>query len=356
MRKISYICWVASIIVINSGCGNNHLTSQDYEEPIFGQEIQTDIKLLNEDFIFSPGKIGVVDTLIVYSGRTDIADKAFHLFSKISGEYITSFGNIGRARGEVSQASRGFSLDKERGILYVHDAAMGKTLSYSLSKVLAGEMDYVNEIHLPGFGNNIYSFYFLYLKDSFLAGYTGTDRFLVCSETDTIASSDYYPELAEKKRYKAIEQQYYFNAGSMAAKPDGDMFVHATTCGCIMEIWKNEGSTIHPCAVKRFFKPNYLTIDRDQDAPQVQINDNDPMGISSMSCTNQYIYAKYNNTPGYNTNKIAVFDWDGNPCVMYITNNNIATFDVDEDDTVYALAFENEDSPLKLIAIQLTRP
>lgn len=342
---------IITLIFCNS-CKGNKNNELEYAEPVFEEEINTNIKVLNNSFLFNFGYIGVVDTIIIYSGRTDVSDKSFHLFSKNNGKYLISFGNIGRAKGEKSQPGGGFSIDKEKKIVYVFDNALGKAISYSLDKVMSGDMDYAKDIYLPDIVNNVASHQFLYLKKSFLVGYSRSARFLISTERDSITCSNFYPSLSEPEPYKKVERQYYWSLGCMAAKPDGDMFVHATRNGCILEIWKNNGNSISPYIIKGFFKPNYQSEARDMNFPRVLPNMDDPYGISVLSCTNQFIYAKYNNLPSKSSNKIAVFDWKGNPKKIYIANRDINTFYVDNDKVAYGLA-NNDNDNIELITIQL---
>lgn len=348
--KIKFICIIVVSIFFCDSCKNIN-TKLEYEEPVFEDETNVDVNIINNKFLFNQGKILVVDSLIIYGGLTDVSDKAFHIFSKNTGEYLLSFGNIGRSKGEIS-GPRSFSLDKERKLLYLYDVNLGKAVSYSLEKVLNGDNDYAKELKLPEIMNNIVSQHFFYLKNSFLGCYSNSGRFLVCSENDSITCNDFYPTLDEPKQYKKVEHQYFFYLGCMSVKPDGDMFVHATRNGCIMEIWKNEGTIISPYIVKGFYKPNYISSNRDLNYPQVLPNMDDPHGISLLSCTNKYIYALFNNVPTVSSNKIAVFDWKGNPKIIYETNRIFYSFDADNDNSIYALA-RNEKGNIELIVVPL---
>ena len=340
---------IASVIVISNSCKNNSKNNLEYIEPAFDEVINMDVKVLNGSFVFSNGQISVVDTLIIYGGMTNISNKAFHLFSKNTGKYITSFGNIGRAKAEISSAYNRFSIDKERRMMYVYDLNRAKVVCFSLDKVLLGDNDYAHDIMLPKIVNKTVSNQFIYLKNSFLVGHTSSGRFLVCSESDSITCNDFYPSLDEPQEFKNVERQYFFYMGCMAARPDGNLFVYATRSGCIMEIWKNHEKTISPYIIKGLFKPEYNSRYREMPAPLVTIKEDAPHGISMLTCSNQHIYAIYNDLPGYISNKIAVFDWNGKPQKIYIVNKDLGGFDVDEDNNIYALALSDDNIELVTI-------
>ena len=353
MKKIIFLMAIA--IGFCSSCTNKESNGKmKYSEPIFEKEINADMKVLNNTFLFNYGCLKVVDSLIVYSGITDISDKNFHVFSKNTGKYLTSFGNIGRAFGEISMQGPKFSIDKNNKTVYVFDSMLKKTVSYSIDKVLAGNVDYVKEIVLPSAMSNVVSSKFFYLKDdTFLGGYTYSDRFLICSEKDSIAASNFYPDLGvETEDYKKIEEAYYLFTGAMSVKPDGSMFAHATGRGCVLEIWENNGTNITPSVIKGFFKPNYITRDRESRFPTVLPNSEDPLGIYALSCTDKHIYAIYDNMATSTRGKIAVFDWKGDPEKIYQTSARIEAFDIDNDKTAYILNQKDDDS-IELVSVAL---
>lgn len=349
-KDIVILSIFSSFILIS--CKDAKNSGLEYVQPVFEEEIEANTQILNSRFLFSFGSIRVVDSLIIYSGLSDVSDKNFHIFSKNTGEYLCSFGNIGRAKGEISMFSVGFSIDKEKREIYVFDSNLQKTVSYSLDKVLSEDINYAKDIELPEIVNNVSSSHFFNLKESFLAGYSRSSRFLVCSENDSVTCSDFYPSLDEPEQYKKVERSYFFYLGCMSVKPDGNMFVHATRSGCIIEIWKNKGSSIAPYVIKGFFKPDYNSQYRDSNYPSVIPNNNAPYGISALACSNQYIYAAYNDLPCKWTNKIAVFDWEGEPQKVYIAKDDIMAFDVDNDNAIYALVKKSDES-IELITIPL---
>lgn len=118
MKSFKFILVAGIAMFFCIGCKGRTATPE-YAEPDFGKEIKADISTLNTDFLFSYGSLKVIDSLIIYSGVSDISNKTFHVFSKNTGAYITSFGNIGRAQNEVSQPGLEFTLDIERSCTFL---------------------------------------------------------------------------------------------------------------------------------------------------------------------------------------------------------------------------------------------
>ncbi len=352
MKSCKFVLSIVVALFFNC-CSNKISDRVEYIEPVFEKVIDVEANILNNKFLFSVGKIGIVDSLIVYSGMTDVSDKAFHLFSKNTGKYLLSFGNIGRAKGELSSPSLSFSFNKEKKLIYVFDPSFRKIVTYSLENVLVGDYTYMNEIELPMIIDNVSTNRLFYNNDLFLAGYSRSGRFLICTGNDSISCSDFYPSLDEPEQYKKVERQYYFYLGCMSVKPDGKMFVHATRSGCIMEIWRNEGLSISPYIIKGLFKPNYNSFYRDMNYPRVTPSENAPYGISSLSCSDKFIYAVFDNNPCQIASKIAVFDWKGNPKKLYNVNKSFISIDVDDDNAVFALVQNNKEGNYELVTIPL---
>ena len=91
---------------------------EGYAAPVFPETKEITVECLNDSFIFDIGGIDQLDTLLICSGKTDINDYVFHLFSKNSGAYIKSFGTIGQGPGEILWPVMGYSTDQKEDKLH----------------------------------------------------------------------------------------------------------------------------------------------------------------------------------------------------------------------------------------------
>jgi len=316
-----------------------------YSAPNFKNELEINSEILNEDFIFDIGRISLMDTFLICSGKTNINNNSFHIFSKHSGIYITSFGNIGQGPGEISSAITEFNVDTKNKIVYAYDLRQYKLVSFSINKVLNNN-SYSKDLILPHQISDINSSHILYLNNNeFLIGYSRLNRFVKTSTNDTIASINIYPILSEPDGFEKVEKSYFSYLGSMAAKPDGGKFVHATRSGCIMEIFDCSDRKIHILNTKGFFKPIYESKYRNENFPYVAKSSDAVNGIENISCTDKYIYANYNGNIGDNAfNQIAVFDWYGNPIKLLSFKDKVISTVFEENNRVgYALVWDCED-------------
>ena len=342
---LNKVLGVSLIICLLYSCSGNQQEGMKYVAPVFKKQLNVKAKTLNDDFIFDIGRIHLMDTFLICPGKTDINNNCFHIFSKRSGDYIKSFGDIGQGPGEISSIIRGFCVDDKNMMVYVFDLGQNKYVSFSINDVLNNEL-YAEDIYFPYLLDNILSYNFLYLNnEEFLVGYSRLNRFVKTSLEDTIATTNIYPELDEPRDYKKVEEAYFFYLGCMAAKPDGKKIVHATRGGCILEILDCSGNKIQPLQTKRFFKPVYDSSHRNANYPYVSKSDDAVNGIVSISCTNKYIYANYSDNKGENAfNQIAVFDWDGNPVKMLSFEDRVISAVFEEDNhTGYALVWDSDD-------------
>lgn len=333
------------IICFLYSCNSNNKNIIKYSAPNFTNELDVNSEILNKDFIFDIGRINLIDTFLICSGKTNINNNSFHIFSTRSGTYLNSFGDIGQGPGEISSAITGFSVDTKNKIVYAYDLGQYKLVSFSINDVLNNDL-YAKDVYFPHQFDDINSHQFLFLKnDEFLVGYSRLNRFVKTSLTDTITTTNTYPKLEEPQNFEKVEHAYFSYLGSMKVKPDGKKFVHATRSGCIMEIFDCSENSIKPLKTKRFFKPVYESKYRNMNFPYVGKSANAVNGIENISCTNEYIYANYNENTGENTfNQIAVFDWDGNPIKLLSFKDKVISVVLEENNHIgYALVWDSED-------------
>lgn len=349
--KNKYLLLWFSIFLFFFQCKNKDDSDDYYAAPVFSETKEIKRNKLNSSFIFDFGQINQIDTLIISSGKTDVNDNVFHLFSKASGKYLKSFGAVGQGPAEITLPVSGFSIDRKRNKIYCYDTRQHKFVEYSLSKkndeIIIQSHD---DTFPPEIKNASGALVFSLGENNFLTAYNRSIdtsyRFIKTNLYDTISTYNQYPKLNEPEEFIRVEYSYFSYFGKMAVKPDGKKFVHATRSGCILEIF-DCSEDIKPLQIKRFFEPSYKPPKRkDTRYPFVQKGENSINGISNLYCTDKYIYATYSDSRGENDyNQIAVFDWNGNPVKLLVFNDSIISYVVENNDEKgYALVLNsNED-------------
>lgn len=318
-------------------CKKQADSTDSYSPPLFPEKKEVITKRLNDSFIFDTGRINLIDTFIICSGKTDINEQPFHIFSRKSGEYIRSFGQIGQGPGEITLPVSGFSTDQQQNKIFFYDLRQFKLTEYSLyhteNEINVNAKDYT----LPPEIRNIRGDRFISLgNDQFISAYNSSFdvsyRFIKTSLDDTIRTYNQYPRLSEPEEFIRVEYSYFSYMGALATKPDGKKFVHATRGGCILEIF-DCSDWIKPLKTKRFFEPAYKAPRKDTRYPFIQWDSNSINGISVIRCTDTYIYAIYSDSRGENTyDQIAVFDWNGDPVKLFSFENGIISFVIENND------------------------
>lgn len=317
-----------------------------YKHPVFNKKQHVEIVDFNSEFVFGIGSLGIVDTFLVYAGKTDINNLCYHLFSTQTGKYIKSFGQKGQGPGECSVIGFNLGFDHKEKIMHVYDLQMTKLISYYLLDVINNEY-YTQDWYFPHDIRFVMNQYVVPLRgDTFLVANSHFNRFMVTSLKDTIYSANEYPRLEEPKEYINVEKSYFFYHGCLASRPDGKRFVYGTRGGCIMEIYDCSDDQISLVKENRFFKPDYETSQRGESKPYIKLKKGSIWGISEFSCTNKYIYAEYTEGTIDDNPTIAVFDWEGNPVKQLLFEGKIISVTIHENDMDgYALIISSEGEP-----------
>ena len=101
-----------------------------YEPPVFPKQQQVEVQVLNEQYLFRYANQPLLyDSLLIVG---DLNDEAYIcIFNRYSGNLIRSFGRRGNGPGELVTPV-GYSVDKEKGFLYVNDYGRKSIFKYDL--------------------------------------------------------------------------------------------------------------------------------------------------------------------------------------------------------------------------------
>ncbi|RNC63796.1 6-bladed beta-propeller [Proteiniphilum sp. X52] len=340
-------------------CKNQDDSTDAYFPPVFPETQEVVTKRLNDSFIFDTGLINFIDTFIICSGKTDINEHPFHLFSKKSGDHVRSFGQIGQGPGEIILPVSGFSTDRNQNKVFFYDTRQFKLTEYSLyyteNEIAVNTKDYM----LPPEIRNVRSEMFFSLgNNEFLSAYNNSYdtsyRFIKTNIDDTISTYNQYPKLNEPEEFVRVEHAYFANLGRFATKTDGKKFAHATQGGCILEIF-DCSDRITLLQTKRFFEPVYIPPKRkDTMYPFVQVDPNSIHGITSIACTDKYIYTIYSDRRGENEyHQIAAFDWYGDPVKLFSFERGIISFVIEDNDKKGYALMRDPDHDVSLVSFDL---
>lgn len=271
------------------------------------QEIQG--ILLDSAFIFSyPNEIVLVDSLLIIRDYLQ-QDFSFHVFNKITGKHLKSFGKTGRGPGEVIYPGNIY-YDRKDQTLTTMVSNLNKIIKYNLVNILSDKQPFFSEIKLnklPLSASEIILGKDLLILEGF------EKRFSIVDTNFQVLGQYYnYPELVPVKDENLVIFHY---APRYALHPSGKKMVSMTYIGGIMEIFDIQNNKITPNITKYFHEPIYRVLPDGKPKWIATVEKTIP-GCTDIYGTEEYIYCIYegeiSKDPQKTLKKIFVFDWDGN--------------------------------------------
>jgi len=313
-----------------------------FNSPVFPESREVKVTPLVNDFLFDGSRhfemADIGDYFVIVNF---LENKYFHILEKETGAYVKSFGSYGRGPGELSSYPK-IGLNEDKSVFYVfqYAGAMNYFWSYKADDILFDKNVlpvWEDQIKLfldegekyPGAASD-----FVAWQDRRVFVRNRLHRFEV---QDTLGNTLYlYDKYPVVPLNQASDSVYFHDSyihAAFALKPDMSRLVMASNYGCILEIFTVDVSgTIEKEIEKRFHPP--LIEDNKNGRPKYY-TDGQVLGISTLSVTDDHIYAKYNGKryyaegPVLYPHTIAVFDWSGNPIRRYVLDWSIENFIID---------------------------
>lgn len=306
-----------------------------YEPPVFPKQQQVEVQVLNEQYLFRYANQPLLyDSLLIVG---DLNDEAYICaFNRYSGNRVGSFGRKGNGPGELVTPVE-YSVDKEKGFLYVNDYGQKSIFKYDLKHWENGIPVY-QEIKLSGeIGerNKI-----LHVKDSLFVAKSLFDRLLLATPNRTIQKL--LSATPAPQKFQTDKDWYAFTEACAceAISPSGNLYVAATAYGAILEIIPIDGLTIQEPSYRYFYEP--VT---EQKGHVYNPTPETIFGFFHVSVTDRYIYATAHGKKNPTTMPTSIwkFDLKGKPIIAYQCNVPIESFTVDEEEQlIYAVTYNEE--------------
>jgi hypothetical protein len=138
--------------------------------------------------------------------------------------------------------------------------------------------------------------------------------------------------------------------GDIVVHPAGQKFVSTTRASANIEIYSLNKDKPELLKAYHFWPPEFYT---DNDVPgtfSANFTRENRYGFLSTSVNEQFIYMLFSGKQGksvYESSKVLVFDWQGNPHKMYILDREVNQIAIDPFDN-YLYAYAEELVPLIL--------
>ena len=335
MKK--FIFKILALVFLISSCSQEKIHYTGINIPLKKELKGT---ALNTTFIFSsPQEMMIIDSLLIVHDSYN-RDTCFHIFNKINGKHIGSFGNKGRGPGEIIFPSS-LNYNPKTKTLTTYEANLKKIIKYNIADISTQKTISFSEIKL-----NSIPFFALQAipsDDSFIIRGNAQVRFAIIDTNNKITSQfKNYPKLTiDKEENRAI-----FNyAPQCVLKPDGNKLAILTYIGGVLEIFDIKNNSITPNTIKYFNEPIYKSVDGFKPkwigtTPQTVV------GCDNIYATNENIYCIYegevakDNEP--EPKKIIVFNWDGIPQLQYEINEGLPNGIAVDEDNLYCILMNKD--------------
>lgn len=329
MRKsplLSILLW----LLLLEGCENR----PEYVIPEFRKEIRADVHIINtlDDFAKKVAECG--EYLLVLE-RDPFSLTHFHVYDKKNGQKFGDYINEGRGPCEGILFSL-LCVDGAEVVLV--ETILKKTLSFSIDSLLQNGLSSVSErpYTAPPFSMWNYIIEGLQVSlghQTYLEHDTANDIRIMVNKDGTVSTYNDYPVHSAADRWEV-----YRHRPLLTVSPDKKRLAVASSIGAILETFDIK-SGITNIATRKYIKPDYHR----QDNIYKGYNDNTICCFTDITSSNGYIYTTWQDVPDKNClfrapDRIAVFDWKGNPVALIrIDNFGIVRFCVNEGQkTIYA--------------------
>ena len=338
---MKYTLIFISFLVIFCQCNSNSYESK-YEENIPVTSIhQLQSETLNDSFLFSwPRDIIIIDSLLVVHDSYKQSN-CFHIFNKNTGIHIQSFGKKGRGPGELLEINSVNYKHDGRSII-AFDPNMRKIIIFDIINTLTGIKPDFKELIVENSPNFIKQM--LPYRDMYIAkGNSDKMRYGMWDPAQNLFFNLYtdYPALSKDEETNWALTDY---SVKVRLSPNGQKLVTGTYIGGVLEVFNVDDGHIIPFSSRYFFKPRY-TYARGAIPKWVTAVAETKIGFEDIFLDNEYIYGLIwgieKSSMTEHRPYIVQFDYRGTPICRYEVNLTLESFAVDDDNTIYAIGYDD---------------
>lgn len=255
---IRKICFVMLFVVALGSCQKKDKQSAEYDASVLDsmETLKIDAKEISTNFTFAdPQKMAMLgdSLLVIFDEKT--SGKIAHVL-QTNGEYIGSFGERGKAKGELITPEE-FSVGKDGKSVYFYDYKTANTVKFDVSDISKGNVvpTVVDNHQITDKLINRFSNVWYFSDHSFLGfGYNDKCRILYVENGKMQDNYVDYPLLDDDVE---CNWSLWNNAASFAVSPDQKHIVITTGLGMVFEVLNIENGKINSHVVKKFHKAVY---------------------------------------------------------------------------------------------------
>lgn len=333
------------ILLASSSCSNK---SSD-NGTIFPEVTETAWTVITEDDEILPqsSQIGINDSSIFIVGELD--GKWIHRYGRHDGQLKENMISYGQGPDEiVNGSSAPITMLNEDSLIVINDLGVK---SVKMVKI-AGEPGVVKQINTTEFTPKPFIAHYIDPKRILIEVFRPKElnrEYVLVKDGEAVSTYVGVPE--EKTDTKMAP---YFNLSiAVAVSPDGQHIAAGYLYSGIIELFAVEDTVL-----REVYSHAFHPIDVPADPIEAARNNQLIRAFSAATATDKYVFFVYSgeNTPE-SENKIAIFDWEGNPVKLIKTDCQILSFAVDDKASeIYAITLPGEDGESQISKLSYTLP
>lgn len=329
MYNIRFLFILLGIIIGMSKCSPTQEIS--FESLIFPNTTYLKGLILDSSFVMGKSyDIDYYNQYILISAHTGEKEPLIHLFDQNEKKFFANLLPKGRGPGERLTWG-GIQIDHITGEALFFDSEAQRSTTFQIDTIHNSKKKWQEQITINNFP--VYAYNITPLENGYIAqgggkvSSKGKRPRLSLIKNDSIIDILYNtPNVHFPENYLSIDKistDFLYSISS-----DKQKLVCQMTYGMILEFFSIKKDRIIVDTVRGFIKPIF---ELDRHKCVNPIDGKTIYGLRDLYATNKYIYAIYiGNTVYKNSNRIAVFDWNGNPLHLFTTDYKLERLCVDE--------------------------
>jgi len=341
------VLWMFFILVL---CSCSQQSNVVFNEQLLSEAkmIETNSVLIKEDIDCTyPVKMAKIDSLFFIQDL--VGNNVVNVFNN-NGEFLDCMIKKGQGPNEVANVTKEFGLNRFGKIISVYNKPY--LTEYDISKFMNGERDFCMRTDCSSFCSNFPVINAHRIDEGILLiGFTKDMRYAVIQNDSLSDLYKDYPSIINAANSEELIPAVLSYSPCMGIDPDGKSWVQGTYIGGVLERFNVSDGVVSSDFQSFIYSPSYET--KGGSAINVSWGDETTIGFEDIVITSEYIYTLLNGTKGRNlkstppvtpfTNKITVFDKQGNVVKIIKTDCMMMTLDVDEiENKCYVVTYNGE--------------
>lgn len=321
-----------------------------FDEQVLSEAKMIEINsvLIKEDIdCIYPVKMAKIDSLFFIQDL--VGNNVVNVFDK-KGEYLDCMIKKGQGPYEVTNVTNEFVLNRLLKIISVYSKPY--LIEYDINKFMNGEREFCMRTDCSSFCANFPVMNACRIdEDILLAGFTKDMRYVVIQNDSLADLYKNYPSIINTANSEELIPAIFSYSPCMGVDPDGKSWVQGTYIGGALERFSISEGVIRSDFQSFIYPPSYEKIAGS--GVNVSWGDETTIGFEDIVITSGYIYTLLNGTKGRNlkstppvtpfTNKITVFDKQGNVMKVIKTDCMMMALDIDENENkCYVVTYNGE--------------